>query len=525
MPTGFTAWPEHFAARYRERGYWTGEDFPALLDRVAGKFGEREAVVGTGLDGSPLRLTYGGLRERSLRLAAGLHGLGLRRGERVVVQCGNHPEFVVLLFALSRIGAIPVFALPAHRRAEIGHFCSAAGAVAYFHGGDADNAEAVSGAVPHVREIGELFSLPAGGPLPEPPAASEVALFQLSGGSTGLPKLIPRTHDDYAYSVRASADICGLTESTVFLCVLPAAHNFALSSPGVLGVLHAGGTVVLAPDGSPDTAFPLIEAEGVTIAALVPPLAQVWLTAATSATADLSTLDLVQVGGARLAPAVAERIGPVLGARLQQVFGMAEGLVCYTRDDDPPELVNTTQGRPICDADDEILVVDDEDREVAPGEEGHLLTRGPYTIRGYFDAEAHNRNAFTVDGFYRTGDLVRRTETGHLMVTGRAKDQINRGGEKIAAAEVEQVLLAHPGVADAAVVSVPDEHLGERSCAYVVARESLPPKGSLIRAHVRAAGLAAYKIPDKVVFVEALPRTPVGKVDKKSLRERHRKES
>lgn len=525
MLPGFTAWPEDVAARYRERGYWTGETFPALLDRVAAEFGGREAVVGTGLDGSPLRLTYAELRDRALRLASGLHGLGIRHGERVVVQCGNSPEFAVLAFALFRVGAIPVFALPAHRHAEIGHFCAQSDAVGYFHSGDdTETAAAVSGQVPLVRDIASLGELPDG-PLPEPPVASDVALFQLSGGSTGLPKLIPRTHDDYAYSVRASADICGLSPETVYLCVLPAAHNFALSSPGVLGVLHAGGTVVLAPDGSPDTAFPLIAAERVTMAALVPPLAQVWLRAARSSTADLSTLDLVQVGGARLAPPVAQRIQPELGARLQQVFGMAEGLVCYTRDDDPPELVHITQGRPICDADDEVRVVDGEDRDVPPGEEGHLLTRGPYTIRGYFNAEAHNRTAFTTDGFYRTGDLVRRLESRHLVVTGRAKDQINRGGEKIAAAEVEQVLLTHEDVADAAVVSIPDEHLGERSCAYVVARDALPPKGSLLRAHVRRAGLAAFKVPDKVVFVAALPRTAVGKVDKKALRELHRKDS
>ncbi|HEY1178917.1 MAG TPA: AMP-binding protein [Phytomonospora sp.] len=521
MSHGFTAWPEEFAARYRERGYWTGETFPALLDRVAAEHGPREAIVGTGLDGMPLRLTYADLRDRALRLASGLHGLGIGRGDRVVLQCPNSPEFAVVVFALFRIGAVPVFALPAHRHAEIGHFLAASGAVAYLHA-DADNAAAVAGSVPHIRSIGSLGGLPEG-PLPEAPEAGDVALFQLSGGSTGLPKLIPRTHDDYAYSVRASAEICGLTPSTVYLCVLPAAHNFALSSPGILGVLHAGGKVVLAPDGSPDTAFPLIAAERVTMAALVPPLAQVWLRAAESA--DLSTLDLVQVGGARLAPPVAERVRPVLGARLQQVFGMAEGLVCYTRDEDPDEVVHTTQGRPICDADDEIRVVDDADRDVPPGEEGHLLTRGPYTIRGYYDAEAHNRTAFTADGFYRTGDLVRRNASGHLVVTGRAKDQINRGGEKIAAAEVEQVLLAHEAVADAAVVSIPDGHLGERSCAYVVARDAVPVKGSALRAHVRRAGLAAFKVPDKVVFVAALPRTPVGKVDKKALRDRHRKDS
>lgn len=505
MSGEYTTWPEAFAERYRAAGYWTGETFPMLLDRVAAEHGERTALVGAGL-----RLTYAELRERALGWAGALRDLGVGHGDRVVLQCGNRPEFAVAVFALFRLGAIPVFALPAHRTAEIRHFVERSGAVMFLHAGFAENAAAVAGLVP-TPSLDDLR--PSGGALPPGPGPADVALFQLSGGSTGLPKLIPRTHDDYAYSVRASAEICGLGPRTVYLCVLPAAHNFALSSPGVLGVLHAGGTVVFAPDGSPDTAFPLIAAEGVTMAALVPPLAQIWTGAVHGH--DLSTLELVQVGGARLAEPVAARIGPALGARLQQVFGMAEGLVCYTREDDPEDVVLTTQGRPIS-PDDEIRIVDDADAEVAPGEEGHLLTRGPYTIRGYYRAEEHNRTAFTADGFYRTGDLVRRSPGGHMIVTGRAKDQINRGGEKIAAAEVERVLLGHPDIAEAAVVAVPDDLLGERSCAFVVSRG--PLKGAAVRAHVREAGLAAYKVPDKVVFLDVLPRTPVGKIDKLSLR-------
>jgi 2,3-dihydroxybenzoate-AMP ligase len=353
-------------------------------------------------------------------------------------------------------------------------------------------------------------------PLPAVDPA-DVAFLQLSGGSTGLPKLIPRTHDDYGYSVRESAAICGLGPDTVYLCALPAAHNFPLSSPGTLGVFHAGGQVVMARRAAPDEAFPLIAQEGVTDTALVPPLAMVWLEAAAATPHDLSSLRVLQVGGAKLAPEVAARIGTELGCRLQQVFGMAEGLVNYTRADDPPERVLTTQGRAISPAD-EVRVVDDEDRDVPAGEVGHLLTRGPYTIRGYYRAPEHNQRAFTADGFYRTGDLVRRLPTGHLVVEGRAKDQINRGGDKVAAEEVENHLLAHPAVHDAALVAMPDAFLGEKTCAFVVPRGEAPRSQDLAR-FLRERGLAAFKIPDRIEFVTQFPKTGVGKVNKRALRE------
>ncbi|MNW51929.1 2,3-dihydroxybenzoate-AMP ligase [compost metagenome] len=196
---------------------------------------------------------------------------------------------------------------------------------------------------------------------------------------------------------------------------------------------------------------------------------------------------------------------------------MAEGLVNYTRLDDPEDIIVATQGRPIS-IDDEIKILDDEDKEVAPGEVGHLLTRGPYTIRGYYKADQHNARAFTRDGFYRTGDLVRLSPDGNVIVEGRAKDQINRGGEKVAAEEIENHLLAHPGVHDAAIVAMPDEYLGERSCAFIIPYEMVPTVTEL-KKFLRERGLAAYKIPDRIEFITAFPQTSVGKVSKKALRE------
>ncbi|WP_026425977.1 (2,3-dihydroxybenzoyl)adenylate synthase [Actinokineospora inagensis] len=513
-------YPPEFAQRYRDAGYWTGETFGAFLADRAARFADRIAVVD-----DENRWTYRELDARATRMAHGFVARGISPGDRVVVQLPNVAEFLTIVFGLFRAGALPVFALPPHRLNEISYFCSHTDAKAYviadrFGGFDyrtlADQLD-----VPSVFVLGDpgrhtaLADVPAAsGELPEVDPSS-VAFLQLSGGSTGVPKLIPRTHDDYLYSVRESADICGLTPDSVYLAALPVAHNFPMSSPGVLGALHAGSRIVMASAPSPDVAFGLIEQERVTITGVVPPLALLWLDSAARRPEDLSSLDVLQVGGAKFAAEAARRVRPELGCAVQQVFGMAEGLVNYTRACDPDDLVAISQGRPIS-PDDELLVVDAEGKPVAEGEVGELLTRGPYTIRGYYRADDHNEVAFTPDGYYRTGDLVRVLPSGHVVVEGRAKDQINRGGEKVAAEEVENHLLAHPAVHDAAVVAAPDAFLGERTCAFVIA--TTPVTAPALRGFLRERGLAAYKIPDRVVFVDEFPHTGVGKTSRRDLR-------
>ncbi|WP_433260063.1 (2,3-dihydroxybenzoyl)adenylate synthase [Actinosynnema sp. CS-041913] len=527
-------WPPDVAARYRAAGHWRGQTFGAWLTALTAAYADRTAVVGE-RDGASARWTFAELDARAHRIAAGLVERGVRAGDRVVVQLPNVPEFLPVVFGLWRAGAWPVFALPAHRHSELRHFATQSEAVAIItvdhheRHDHAATARAVAGDVGTVRDVlvvgsAEFDALAAAAPreLPDPDPEG-VAFLQLSGGSTGLPKLIPRTHDDYLYSVRESARICALRPDSVYLAALPVAHNYPLSSPGVLGALHAGAATVLAPRPDADTAFRLIESERVTITGVVPPLAAAWVQAAARTERDLSTLEVLLVGGAKCGRELAERIGPALGCRLQQVFGMAEGLVCYTRLDDPEEIVLGTQGRPIS-LDDEIRLVDPDnpaassDDVVAPGEVGALLTRGPYTIRGYYRAAGHNATAFTPDGFYRTGDLVRRGASGHVEVVGRAKEQINRGGEKVAAEEVENHLMAHPAVLDAAVVAVPDEYLGERTCAYVVPVAGATPSAAELRRFVRERGVAAFKVPDLVEVVAAFPVTGVGKTSKRELR-------
>ena len=526
MESSATGWPASAVEIYERAGYWQPLTLGQHLHEWAMRYGDRVALV----DGS-VQCSYTDLDHRADRLAAGFAGLGIGRGDRVLLQLPNGNGFVVALFALLRLGAMPLLAMPSQRLSDLDGLCALAGPVAcivpdrflgFDHRGMAEALQAQHPCIRHLIVDGDAGSHRALDTLDmEPldllptPHYRDVALLLQSGGTTGTPKLIPRTHADYAYNARASAELCGLDAGTVYLAALPLAHNFPLACPGLLGTLSVGGRVVMARTPGSDETFALIERERVNVTSLVPPLVQLWLRAREWDDANLSSLRLLQVGGARLEPALAKRITPAVGCRLQQVFGMAEGLLCYTRPDDPDEVVFNTQGCPLSPKD-ELRIVDAQGRDVATGEVGELLVRGPYTIRGYYRAAAHNAVAFTADGYYRSGDLVRRTADGNLVVEGRLKEQINRAGEKIATAEIEQHLREHPQVRDAVLVAVSDAQLGERSCAFVLATSDAPELREL-HDFLRLRGLPRYKWPDQLETVRAWPLTTVGKIDKRRL--------
>ena len=529
--SGFTPWPEARTEQYRQAGFWIEQTIPQMLQASANQFPDQTALV----EGER-QWTYQSLVEQVDQLAAGFQAnLNLKSGDKAVLHLPNIGEFYLSFFALLKIGVQPILALPAHRYSEIRYFCHFTEAKALITApqmgvNTAEIALQVAAELPslkHIVWVGERSLMPIGGQelkslflmdaeLSET-QGEDFAFFQLSGGTTGTPKLIPRTHTDYLYSVRASNEVCQFSDQTRYLCVLPAAHNFPLSSPGALGCLMAGGTVVLAPDATPQTAFVLIEKHRITVAALVPPLALLWLDEAGRTQHDIRSLEVLQVGGARFSEEAAKRVKPELGCTLQQVFGMAEGLVNYTRLDDPESEIISTQGRPMSSAD-ELLILDEMGNAVPQGTEGILFVRGPYTIQGYYQAPEHNQRSFNEQGYYRTGDIVVLTALGNLQVVGRDKDQINRGGEKIAAEEVENHLLAHDSVHDAAVIAIPDDYLGERSCAALVCPQQ-NPKPIEIKRFLRGRGLADFKIPDRVIFVDVLPKTPVGKINKNKLLE------
>ncbi|MBN6712542.1 AMP-binding protein [Pseudomonas capsici] len=484
----------------------------------------------TALVAGELRVSYTQLQQRVERLAGGLAALGIVAGDRVMLQLPNGMAFVSAFFAVMRIGALPILTMPTQRAQDIEALCQLAEPVAYLipeRIRDFDYREMAVGIIerqPSLRHVivdGEpgaftaLSSLDA--PCPPWPIIDprDTALLLLSGGTTGTPKLIPRSHAAYAYNFSLSAELCEIDSNSVYLAVLPTAHNFTLACPGILGSLAAGATVILGESASCDQAMPLIERERVTHVALVPPLAQLWAQGREWEDSDLSSLKLLQVGGSRLDPVLAQQLLDTLGCRLQQVFGMAEGLLCYTRPSDSLYVVINTQGRPLSPFD-EVRLVDADLQDVAPGQTGELLTRGPYTISGYYRADAHNAVSFTRDGFYRSGDLARWTPEGNIIVEGRIKEQIQRSGEKISAALIESHLNALPEVEAAVVVAVPDNLLGERICAFILG-EQPPGAAQQVRDQLRQCGLGEDKLPDQFEWVGAWPLTAVGKIDKRQL--------
>lgn len=542
MLDGVVGWPAEFEARYRARGHWAGTTLGEAFDRAVVANAERVAVV----DGAR-RVGYEELGALVERFARHLAARGISGGARAVFQLPNVLEFVVAYFACLKVGAIPLTCLPAHRHAEIGYLAKFTEASAWFIPSDfrgfdyVTMAEELRADLPALRELfvvgdragrsmtrmAELLetSAPApGGDLDRlRPRPGDVAVFQLSGGTTGLPKVIPRTHDDYLYNSRAFAAATDCDRDTVLLVAVPVAHNFPLACPGVQGTLLQGGRVVLAPAPDPDVVFPLIEAERVTWIPAVPASVITWLNHPRRPRADLTSVRTLCVGGSRLNPEPARAVLDAFGPVLSQVLGMAEGLLCCTRRDDPVEVIVETQGRPVS-PDDEIRVVDDAGRAVPAGEIGELECRGPYTIRGYYRAHEHNRVAFTEDGFYRTGDMVRLHPSGNLVVEGRKKDMINRGGEKISAEEVENLILGHPAVLNVAVVAMPDPVLGERACACVIPKPgatlTLDELTRFLRDERR---VAKFKLPERLELRERFPTTPVGKISKKDLREEVRR--
>ncbi|GGU84683.1 2,3-dihydroxybenzoate-AMP ligase [Streptomyces albospinus] len=451
MLDGCTPWPEEFVDRYWAAGHWHGTTLDNLLRGWALQYGPRTALVHGGT-----RITYANLNRRADRMAAGFRLRGLRPGQRVVVQLPNVPEFVITVFALMRVGAVPVFCPVPHRAPEVSHLVRVTEATGYvgpstYQGFDHTAMAAdIAAQGPFLRRVfthqAPGTSSPYGGlstdrsgchyfplasidaPSTRAPAqsADQVAFFLLSGGTTAAPEIIPRTHNDYAYQARAAAELVSLSENDVYLAALPAEFNFTFGCPGIVGTLSVGGTVVLVENPDPAECLPVIGRERITITSVAPAAAQLWLDALPTVQTDLSSLRLVQIGGAPLHRATAERIRPELGCRLQRVFGMAEGLVTLTRLADPDETVLTTQGRPLS-PDDEIRIVDVDGKDVPDREPGVLLARGPYTVRGYYRAPDRDARSFTTDGYFRTGYLARRTPEGNLVVTGRLKDAPRRG--------------------------------------------------------------------------------------------------
>ena len=488
------------------------------------------------------RLSYAQLLAESKAMALGFDRAGIAAGDRVVVQLPNGPEFVLVYLALAWIGAVPVMALRAHRHAEVRHFLTASGATAYVAAdviGSFDYRQMIDELRPQCPTLRLVFI--AGEPGPGHtaladvaehggdreaaerrlrrlrPAPSRVATMLLSGGTTSMSKLIPRTHDDYVLNARLCGAAAGFDASTVFLALLPLGHNYNLASPGLLGAFYYGGTVVIGSGTSAGEVFATVAGEGVTVIAAVVPLIAQWLASDAAERFDLSSLKVVQNGGARLPPELRARLRERLGCTPQEIYGTAEGLINMTRLDDPDELLLHSSGAPVSELD-EIRVVDDDGHDLPDDVAGELVTRGPYTIRGYYEAPEKNAEAFMPGGWYRMGDVVKKRGR-YVYTEGRRKDLVNRGGEKISCEEVENLIFAHPAVKTVVLVAMPDPVFGEKACACVVTQPGQTLGFGELIGFLRARQIASFKLPERLEVMSELPVSPVGKILKRELRE------
>ncbi|NML44029.1 AMP-binding protein [Ramlibacter sp. G-1-2-2] len=535
MLEGFVPFPPEYAARYRAQGYWQDHTLAQEFAGVFQRFASRTALV----DGER-RYSYADLDRLSTNLALNLLELGLRPLDRVVPTLPNVAEFVILYFALQKIGAIPIAALVTHRFAEINQFVQLAQARCCVYpqrSGDFEFGpmiERVQAGHPGLQlrlvlgtpgpgehSLVELIErqarLPASALAELDFAATDPCIFQLSGGTTGIPKLIPRTHNDYAYNSKVASDVAGVDAESVLLLVLPIAHNLPLACPGIQGFLFQGGTVVLHANTRPEQMLALVQKHRITHIKVVPALLIRLINDAAITQFDLSSVRQIQSGGQRMQPEVRLRTRQLFrNAFVQENFGMSEGLLMFVRAGDPDEVQLETCGRPVC-ADDEVRLIDDEGAEVPEGEVGELACRGPYTLRGYYGVPEYNARQFTADGFYRSGDLMRRHASGNYVVEGRKKDLINRGGEKISAEEVENLILMHPSVQNVACVPMPDAAMGEKMCACVIPRPGAALTLTDLVGFLQTKEIARFKLPERLELLADFPVSTFGKVSKKAL--------
>jgi non-ribosomal peptide synthetase component E (peptide arylation enzyme) len=348
-----------------------------------------------------------------------------------------------------------------------------------------------------------------------PRDAFQVAVFQLSGGTSGVPKVIPRMQNEYLLNARRGAEILGFTPQDVMFMPMPMMHNAAMGCMW-LPTLLTGAAYAIPADMTPEAWGAVFRLSRPSWAGFIRALLPRY-----DAMLDqgLASSDSVRrywtPDAARLARMKYGK--PAIG-----MFGMSEGMNMYPGFDAPEEALDWTAGVPLSPLDEVRLVEPGGTREVAFGEVGEMECRGPYTISGYYDAAERNAQAFTPDGFYKTGDLMMQRDIAgkaYYCFAGRTKDLVDRGHEKVNCEEVETAVSTHPAVAGCAVVGMPDAVLGERICIYVVVRHGQPaPSVADLGQHLQRLGLAKFKWPERVECLESLPLTKVGKLDKAALR-------
>lgn len=532
--------PAEEIARYVDAGVYIDEtligayraSFTAHADRVA-------------LSEPGIEIRYRELDEITDRGAAALWRLGLRPLDRAIFQMRNGKELFYAFFSCLKIGVIPVCTLAAHREAEIGYLGRHAGAKAHFVHGDDTKFDMV-GFARKMREtlpeMAHILVAPTGlDALPDDAqdfmaliAAEDagearalvdsidhdpfqVVLFQLSGGTSGIPKIIPRFHNEYLYSIGTVIDCAGLDETMVAFTPNPHMHNAPMIQYWGPALMLGGEVALHGGRISMDEIEKVLAERRPTWIAL----AKVHMLRL----AEMGAFDRVprdQVTGFIVTDS-AIALREMIGAPCLPIFGMTEGLLCITRPDAPEAAFDNCVGQPLSPYDEVRIVEPGTERDLPFGEIGELIVRGPSVLRGYYNAPERDVEAITSDGFYRSGDLLRfRDVEGerYLSFEGRVKDVVDRGGEKINCSEVENALALHPDVGAVACVPMPDPLYGERMCAFVVPKEGRDaPDVAGAGRFLEEQGLAKFKWPERIEAIDDLPMTTSGKVSKPLMRE------
>ena len=537
---GWHPFTEEEINRYVAKGLWCNLTVCDLLDRNAEMFPDKLALV----DDTEEQVTWRALLTRTNRMALHLQKLGVEYGDFFVLQMTNVVEFFYLFFGLNRIGAIPVMCLPRHRMLEVNHLLKLhrAKGICVMIGEKFDYVamvEEIKRQHPYLKVL-----LAAGGKAPEgwldirelmyqeiekdypvdyleqfKPDPNDICCEQLSGGTTGLPKGIPRTHNEYICQWDAYTKLAGYTEESICLVGIPVAHNATFNTMSGPALLR-GGTMILAKSPRPKEQFQLIEKNRVTYSTFMPVQISYWMEADEARRKhDLSSLRIIGAGGQKLRPELARWCLKELGVNLVNHFGMAEGITIANRWDSPMEPQENTIGFPhLIDPDLQVKIVNDKNRQVGIGETGEMIVKGPTHFKGYFRNQEQNKKSFDDEGFFHSGDLMSQREDGRFVVEGRKGDMIIRGGENVYPEPVEDFLVRHPKIIAAAAVGMPDTKLGERLCAFIQPRVGETITFEEVQQYMREQGIAVFQWPERVEVVKGWPLTPVNKIDKRRLR-------
>jgi len=535
---GFQEYNRDDAERYNRKRWWPGLTWGDIFDKATDLYPRK-----IGLVDDTAGFTYRDLREKVDRLAVSLIELGIRQGDFALIQLPNWHEFIISYFALQKVGVRVILLIARHGKVEISYLCELTkptvwivpenyATIAYgpliaeirkehpslrqiilARAEEREGFQSLDALIESGRLTAETLRLIA----ERRPDPMEVATITPTGGTTGLPKAVPRIHNDFIANVEYHSKAWELTSADTILTVAPVSHGQGMLC-GVGASFFNYAKYVLSDSTKAEDICAAIEREKVTAFPTVPAVLQRIVNFEGLRNYDLTSLRKVYSGGA---PSTAELVRVVydkLRCRFVNAYGSAEGSCAMTRLEDDFETICTTVGRKDCPYN-EFKVINQYEQEVPPGTEGELVTKGPTIFTGYYKSEEENKKIFTKDGFFRTGDLAVIDESGTIRLTGRIKETILRGGETISALAIEQLISSHPDVTDVAVIGMPDADLGERVCAYVVKKPQAVLSFDDIITFLKGAGASVMQLPERIEFVSAIPLTKIGKADKKMLRE------